>query len=448
MAGYTVNITEVRDVVTATSSVNNISITSDNNPNITIDENSFVFTATSVLSTVTIYTDAVELLVDDFANYFRGDWVSGTTYHRGELVNDRYSLFVCSTGTLTTVTSIINPSDYTDTLSWTRVVWNEAPRDHLTVTNYLDVGTNVDIGGTLHVAGQISTDSAMDHLTVTNHLSAGSLSVGSLQGNGLVIDTTATFNGVTTFNNDVFITQGTFTVVDLVVNGTEIVNGALTVNNSATIDRVYTGEIDVAGTGTFHELFTDRLTVADVLFPTDAGLYGQVIANLGDGTADWRNLGDLVFWSLSDDLLTNGFDIITNSDTEGLLIGIGNSATKRNTSYIELRHNSTATFYNATHAGNLSSDIVIENDDSSLILGSASGQSAARDHSQLLSKRFLFDINSDLSSGFFGYNFTPLDDLIVALRLRHPTDNRIVSESGDLIAQQPYLLNLHKAPEI
>jgi hypothetical protein len=349
MAGYTVNITEVRDVVTATSSVNNITITSDNNPEITVVENSFLFTATSVVNTVTVYTDAVELLIDDFANYFRGDWISGTTYRRGELVNDRYSLFVCSTGTLTTVTSTINPSDYPNTLSWTRVVWNEGPRAHLTVTNYLNVGTtatisgNTNIGGRLHVVGEISTDSAMDHLTVTNHLSAGSLSVGSVDGEGLTINSSATFNGRSTFNNDVIINAGTTTVTNLVVLGTQTVSGALRVNNSGTFQLVNTQELEVLNTATFTEVVTSRLRVANVLYPTVTGLFGQVVANMGDGTAEWRNLGDLVFWSLSDDLKTNGFDIVTNSLTEDLLVGVGIGANKKSSAYLELKYNGATT---------------------------------------------------------------------------------------------------------
>jgi hypothetical protein len=336
MAGYTVNITEVQNVVTATSSVNNFTITSDNNPDITINENSFVITATSVLSTVTIYTDAVELLVDDFANYFKEDWVSGRTYRRGQLVNDRYSLFVCSTGTLTTVTSTINPSDYRDTLSWTRVVWNEAPRAHLTVTNYLNVGTNVDIGGntdisgntdiggnldvggTTHLVGELTMDTALDHLTVTNHISAGSLSVGSIGGVGLTINSLATFNGTSTFNNQVF------------VNGTAEFDKFVRFNNSSTFAGTATFLADVnmanANLTVSNLTATNSLRASGVLYPITTGSFGQVIANMGDYTAQWRNLGDLVFWSLSDDLKTNGFNIVSGSSSTQLTIGNGPDA--------------------------------------------------------------------------------------------------------------------------
>ena len=330
MAGYTVNITEVQNVVTATSSVNNITITSDNNPEITVNENSFLFTATTFLQTTTIYTDAIELLVDDFANYFRGDWINGTTYRRGELVNNRYSLFVCSTGTLTTLTSVVEPSIVNDTNLWTRVVWNEAPRAHLTITNYLDVGTNVDIsgntdiggnldvGGTTHLAGLVTMDTALDHLTVTNHISAGSLSVGSLDGVGLTINSLATFNGTSTFNNQVF------------VNGTAQFDKFVRFNNSSTFAGTATFLTDVnmanASLTVSNLTATNSLRASGVLYPVNTGSYGQVIANMGNYSAEWRNLGDLVVWSLSDDLKTNGFNIVSGSTATQLTIGNGPDA--------------------------------------------------------------------------------------------------------------------------
>jgi cytoskeletal protein CcmA (bactofilin family) len=359
MAGYTVNITEVSPVVTATSTINNITITSDNNPTITVAETSFNFTATTVVNTVTLYTDAIELLVDDFANYFRGDWISGTTYRRGELVNDRYSLFVCSTGTLTTVTSTINPSDYRDTLSWTRVVWNEAPRDHLTVTNYLTVGTIATLGS-LEVSGD-------SHLNGTGTYVNGTLEVidGAVIFNGInvtgnaVLNNNLNVNGSATLSGNNSLSTTTFTKsvsIDENLNVAGIAtSGNLVVNNSATIsgslnvgDITGNGGVSIAGplrvngistfsnyvtfdgTATFNndvvlakDLTVPNLTVTNtlkasgVLYPVNTGSYGQVIANMGDYTAEWRNLGDLNFWSLNDDLKTNGFNLITGIAGDG-----------------------------------------------------------------------------------------------------------------------------------
>lgn len=429
MAGYSINISSTQTIVTATSNVNNIGITAYDQL-FTITNTVQVFSATSVLQTTTIYTDAIELLVDDFANYFRGDWISGTTYRRGELVNNRYSLFVCSTGTLTTVTSTINPSDYTNTLSWTRVVWNEAPRNHLTVTNYLDVGTtatisgntniggnlgvtgnagitgNLDVTGTTHLAGLLTMDTPLDHLTVTNAVLIG----GELRARDLIVDTTSTLNGtltvaaVTTLNGSLTANQastfngsltanqavtfnntanlngvntlstasftksvdiahnlqvlGITTSGSLIVTNNALVSGNLTVTNTATIlgslnvgDITGNGGVSIAGsltvngvstfntatfnrpvtfnaTATFNEpttyfveVDTDRLKVANLLYPLTTGSFGQVIANMGDNTAQWRNLGDLRVWSLNDNLRTNGFNIITGgTGTEGLNI--------------------------------------------------------------------------------------------------------------------------------
>jgi hypothetical protein len=393
MAGYTVNITETQNIITATSDVNTVDITAYDQL-FTITNNVQVFTATSFLQTTTIYTDAIELLVDDFANYFRGDWVDGTTYRRGELVNNRYSLFVCSTGTLTTLTSVVEPSLVNNTNLWTRVVWNEAPRSHLTITNYLNVGTtatvtgntniggnagitgNLEVTGTTHLVGAVTMDTPLDHLTVTNHLSAGSLSVGSVDGVGLTINSTATFNGqsifnsTATFNDDVDMSSAdlvvnTLRVIgvtdsgSLIVQNNALVSGNLTVTNTATIlgslnvgDITGNGGVSIAGslrvlgtstfststingplvlnntgtfndntyfnsTATFTEINTPRLKVAGLLYPVNTGSFGQVIANFGNGYAEWRNLGDLNFWSLSDNLFTNGYNIDTGGSSGG-----------------------------------------------------------------------------------------------------------------------------------
>ena len=433
MAGYTVNITSTQTIVTATTSVNNIDITAYDQL-FTITNTVQVFSATSVLQTTTIYTDAVELLIDDFANYFRGDWVEGTTYRRGELVNNRYSLLVCSTGTLTTLTSVVEPSIVNNTNLWTRVVWNEAPRSHLTVTNYLDVGTtatisgntniggnlgvtgnagitgNLDVTGTTHLAGLLSMDTPLNHLTITHALIVGTTATvnGRLFVSGnTVLNGQAQFTGRLDANNEVYLgnilnvannatlsanlqvnrnsfllgvnelstttftksavvnhnlrVAGITTSGSLVVTNNALVGGNLTVTNTATIlgslsvgDITGNGGVSIAGsltvngastfntatfnkpvtfndvttfnsTATFYEVDTDRLRVADVLYPLTQGLYGQVIANMGDNTAQWRNLGDLNFWSLNDDLRTNGFNIKSGSATTDLAIYRGSS---------------------------------------------------------------------------------------------------------------------------
>jgi hypothetical protein len=180
---YTISVTANYTTVTSVSTQTRVVVTATATPVFTITDTIQNIGITNNLTTITVYTDAVELLVDDFANYFRQDWVSGATYRRGQLVNYEYSLYVCATGTYTTLTSTVSPNlDST----WRRVVWNEAPRDHL---------------------------------TVTNHLSAGSLSVGGIGGTGLTINSTATFNGPVTFNNTVtFSDTATYAVSNFTVN--------------------------------------------------------------------------------------------------------------------------------------------------------------------------------------------------------------------------------------
>ena len=159
------------------------------------------------------------------------------------------------------------------------------PTNIYTPTTTATTSTFLAGNGTWRIVDSLNTEASytVNNLTVTNRLNAGSLTVGGIGGEGLTINSTATFNGST------------------------IINGSLTANSTAT----------------FSEVVTTRLKTAGVLYPINTGSYGQVIANMGDYTAEWRNLGDLVFWSLSDDLRTNGFDIVSGSSSTQLTIGNG-----------------------------------------------------------------------------------------------------------------------------
>jgi hypothetical protein len=253
---YTVNVSTTDTNVTTTVTDFLVTITPDGDQPVTIVDSTVEVLSTSELSTTTIYTDAIELLVDDFANYFKGDWVNGTVYRRGELVNSLYSLYVCNTGTNTTLTSVVAPAQ--DPSNWRQVVWKEAPFYSLTVTTTATVA-NLIVGGT-----------------------------GAA--NGLVINSTATFNGPAIFNSTASFNQ------------------------------------DVE----FNQLSVDRLQVAGLYYPMDKGLYGQVLTTNGVNTSSWVNLGDLVFWSLSNDLYTNGYDIISNSPTARMVMGSAVTGTPEN----------------------------------------------------------------------------------------------------------------------
>lgn len=251
---YNISVTEVTSVVTATTTENNITVNVEDQF-FDIAETTLAFTATEIVNYFTFSENGIQVIVDDFANYFMGDWISGTTYRRGQIVNDNYSLFVCSTGTSTTLTSTVNPSDVNNSSLWRRVVWNEAPRSHLTVTNYFNVGTtatisgntniggNLSVTGTTNLSGLLTLGTALNQLTVTNHLSAGSLSVGGVNGSGLTINGVATFNSGTVFNDtSTFNRPSTFTSISVntltsnLIVATNVTATTLTANTIRFVD--------------------------------------------------------------------------------------------------------------------------------------------------------------------------------------------------------------------
>ena len=377
---YTINVQNTVTNVTVVEVNSVIDVTAPDAANFIVTTTNYLVGVVNTLSTVTVYTDAVELLVDDFANYFLGDWQSGTTYRRGQLVDYAYSLYVCSTGTYSNLVSTVNPAVDNAPDRWRRVVWHEAPFDHITVTNTsnllgdVNIGGNLDANGNLDVAGNallsgnasidgtLTLARALDHLTITNHLSAGTLSVGSIDSTGPVLISGALEVDGNVFANQELAVQNTATFFgDVKIPNSNLLVNNLTVTNTASIlgslnvgDINGSGGVNIAGalnaqgsstfsTSTFNEpvafndyttfnstasflkLSTNELTVANVRYPTTQGLYGQVISNMGDNTAQWRNLGDLNFWSLNDDLKTNGFDIKTGSRSSELNLYNGNT---------------------------------------------------------------------------------------------------------------------------
>lgn len=221
----TVNVTATDYVITATEAVSNITVVADNS----------IFTVTSVSTNVTVTNTTPVITFDtegagfDFAIKHRGEWESGATYTRNDVVRYQYSIYICQISFTTTLTSSTPPPD--DPTNWELFVFNEWPRSYL---------------------------------TVTNQLTAGSLSV---------------------------------------------------LGNST-----FSGRINVLGTSTFANGSFTNLTVSNQFainglnYPVSRGAYGQVLSTDGTSTAAWVNLGDLVFWSLSSDLQTNGFNIVTGSE--------------------------------------------------------------------------------------------------------------------------------------
>ena len=430
---YTFTVTQIIPVVTATVAMSTVTVNVQN-VNFTLTNSVQIFTATRVLSTVTIYQNAIELRVDDFSNYFKGDWVSGTTYVRGDLVNNRYSLYVSSIATLTNYVSTIEPSQ--DSGHWRRVVWHEAPFDHVTVTNDLIVGQNITSNGNINSNGTItanntvvtpliktdviSTSSAgtltftspgkfnqtlrventvtmvtdalvqatltaydvnvsrnaiiygqttlantqvnglftasqavnlIKTLNVSQTATLASLNVGTITGSGavtinapttinsslnantinigggasrgaleikglttttsLAVESTATFFGTTTF------------VGQLISNNTATFNAPVFYNSNLTAPTINARTLNVSGTATI-----TRLVSGGTQFPLNDGAYGQVIFTNGTGVANWVNLGDLVYWQLSADLQTNGYNIRSLNKTQWNVYNNGSTSTE------------------------------------------------------------------------------------------------------------------------
>jgi len=92
---------------------------------------------------------------------------------------------------------------------------------------------------------------------------------------------------------------------------------------SATIATIGGINTLVATTGTFTNLITQNFNLNGLQYPSGKGLYGQVLSTNGSSYANWTNLGDLVFWSLNSDLLTNGYNIVSGSNSTPLTIGVG-----------------------------------------------------------------------------------------------------------------------------
>jgi hypothetical protein len=189
---YNFTITEVTNNITATVYESTVSVTVEN-IGFDIYQTQQQFNLTESVFTTTIYTNAIEIRLDDFTNAFKGDWVTGTTYIRGDLVNYQYSLYVSNIATGTVYVSNSNPvADYT---KWNRVVWHEAPFTNLTATN-VTVSTGISNSGTLYVGG---TSTFIGTSTFLGNISIG----GGGTGGGLTIANTSTFDGPVTFNGQV-----------------------------------------------------------------------------------------------------------------------------------------------------------------------------------------------------------------------------------------------------
>lgn len=271
-----VNVTATETQVTASSVSYPVTVTSDN-ALFTVTNQVSNFTVTNVTPVITFTTEGAGF---DFATKHRGQWLANTDYTRNDVVRYENSIYICQIVNTEVLNSNTPPPS--DTNSWELFYWNQWTKQYLTITNWLEVGTNISAGQNLTV-GQNATIS-------------GDLEV----------------QGTTNLDQDVSI------------GGDVTISGRLSASNS---------------TATFNDLTVNhQFTINGLKYPINKGTYGQVLYTGGDetGLAAWRNLGELVYWSLSDDLLTNGFNIVSghNGSVPHPQLTIGTGDTNHLTSYL------------------------------------------------------------------------------------------------------------------
>ena len=203
---FTVNVSVVEPVISATTTIQSFTITETNQ--------SFNITTLQPTFTITNFVSNVEFNSDggmgfDFVIKNLGEWQSGQTYSRNDVVRYAYSIYIANTASTSTFVSTIEPPNDTD--KWELFYYNEWPKSFLTITNDLTVGKSI-----------------------------------------------------------------------------------------------------TANTGTFNsQLQTNKLIIGSQTYPTTSGLNGQVLITNGTSTAYWDYISELIFWNLTSDLQTNGFNIVT-----------------------------------------------------------------------------------------------------------------------------------------
>jgi hypothetical protein len=263
----TVSITATNYVVQSTSTNFPVTVTCDNTI-FTVTNQVTNFTVTNVSPVITFTTEGLNGF--DFVQKNRGAWVSGERYYRNDVVYYEYSTYICSVDPLSYIESSTPPP--TDTTNWELFIFQEWPM------RYLNVDTTATIGGPL------------------------------------VVNNSATINGILTVSSNTNIGG------DLDVNGNFNLDGGITAANGTFTNSLRVGY--GATNGTFY--------INGLQYPQDKGTYGQVLYTNGTTNAAWVNLGELVFWELSEDLKTEGFNIVSNGVGNQLTIGGGQTGAFHN----------------------------------------------------------------------------------------------------------------------
>lgn len=269
----TVNVTATDYTVASSSVEYPVTVTADNSI-FTVTNQVSTFTVTNVTPVITFSTEGAGF---DFAIKHRGEWIPNGDYTRNDVVRYENSIYICQIQFGLQLDSPLTPLE--DTASWELFYWNQWTKQYLTITNWLDVGTDISAGGNLDVTG-----------------------------NGV-------FGGNGEFGGNLTVTGDGNVGGDLDIGGDFDVNGSL-----------------IATTGTFTDLtVNNQFTINGLRYPINKGTYGQVLFTGGDetGLAAWVNLGELQAWSLNEDLYTNGFNIVTGINQNGTRprLRIGNGVT-------------------------------------------------------------------------------------------------------------------------
>lgn len=286
----TVNITTTNFSVAATDVVNNITVSADNSV-FTVTNQVSNFTVTSVTPVISFQAEGAGF---DFTQKFRGTWISGQDYNRNDIVEYAYSIYICQIPAQNTLTSSTPPPQ--DPTSWELFIFNEWPRAYLTITTTATVGGPISIGSTATIGGPA---------TIGGTITVNGVGTSTING-PLELNSNLTVDGTTNLNSNVNI------------NGNLAINGNISLNRLTASTGTFTSKLQVGQgttTGTFY--------INGQKYPHDAGIYGQVLYTNGTDTAAWVNLGELQNWSLTEDLYTNGFNIVSGNPNNQITITNG-----------------------------------------------------------------------------------------------------------------------------
>jgi len=197
-----------------------------------------------------------------------------------------------------------------------------------TVENYTITATNIIFTITNTVSPTITVNSSGTNITIDTNGYPYGLFDRVQATTGTFVDLTAT--NLTVAGKIIFgsgASQGAFTNQGSFVN-----NGPVTINNTLTVygNVVFAGTATTSSTVNVSTLVADNFVLNGLTYPHSRGYYGQVLATNGSDYANWTNLGDLVYWSLNNELLTNEYNIVSGIAANGtapqMTIGNGNTA--------------------------------------------------------------------------------------------------------------------------